>query len=168
MAIEQTDVPAATTLTERPSDAASVQVGDRPASAAELAGTQGLSDALRELIGARGVPVVASYCNLDQVVVITNEERARAALESVARTARGRRGWRAPAALLLTLVVALATGTFSQRRLFLAGNGWQLIFVLAAAGSLLWLTVELVRSLRSNGAEDPVELGMKELMGRSK
>jgi hypothetical protein len=127
--------------------------------------TESLPEALTELTRVHGLPVVAAYYNVEQVVLVTTEERARVALETMAGALARRRGWRAPAGVLFSLLIVLLTASFSGRHFFLRGAEWHLIFVLACIGVFVWLVVDLARTVGSRGEEDAVEIAMKELKG---
>jgi len=80
--------------------------------------------------------------NVEQVFIVTTEDKVRICLNRHLDRVERRRDWIAPLGVLITLVVTLVTTTF--RDLWLSKDAWQALFIFAAFGAAVWLMRALV------------------------
>ena len=87
------------------------------------------------------------YRNLEQVVIVTTEDKLRLCLHKSIDRLGTKREWWTPVALLVTLVLALTTAEFKDRFAFPAAT-WQAFFLLLTVASLIWTFVAIWKAIR--------------------
>lgn len=87
------------------------------------------------------------HWNLEQVVIVTTEDKLRLCLQNAIDRLDAKRKWWTPAALLVTLVLALTTTEFKDQFAIPAAT-WQAIFLILAGGSLIWAFVAIWKASR--------------------
>ena len=76
------------------------------------------------------------HWNLEQVVIITTEDKLRLCLQNAMDRLGTKREWWTPSALLATLILTLTTAEFKD--LFIPSETWLAIFLTATVVSLIW------------------------------
>ena len=109
-----------------------------------------VSDALAEQI----VQESQLYLNVAQGVIVITEDKVRLCLIKHLSRMEARRGWIAPAGILLTIITAFATTTF--RDFVLNSDTWKAIFIVAGLLVVGWLVQAIIVALRSPSVEDVV------------
>ena len=94
------------------------------------------------------------YLNVTQGVIVITEDKVRLCLINYLVRMEGRRGWIAPAGILLTIITAFATTTF--RDFVLNSDTWKAIFIVAGSLVAAWLIQAIMVALRSPSVEDVV------------
>ena len=79
----------------------------------------------------------AIHWNLEQVVIVTTEDKLRLCLQNAIDRLGAKRAWWTPSALLVTLTVAQTTAEFKDQ-LGVSAATWQAVFLLLALVSLIW------------------------------
>ena len=109
-----------------------------------------MSDALT----ARIVQESKLYLNVAQGVIVITEDKVRLCLLKHLSQLEARRGWIAPAGILLTIITTFATTTF--RDFMLNSDTWKAIFIIAGLLVAAWLIKAIIVALRSPSIEDVV------------
>jgi len=109
-----------------------------------------VSDALAEQI----VQESKLYLNVAQGVIVITEDKVRLCLIKHLSRLEARRGWIAPAGILLTIITTFATTTF--RDFVLNSDTWKAIFIIAGLLVAAWLIRAIAVALQSPSVEDVV------------
>jgi len=104
-----------------------------------------------------GQPVL--HVNLEQNVIYIGEAQVRLCLNDHINRVRVSSEWQTPLAILLAVVLSLATSTFHDF-VFPAAT-WQAIFVIVGGVSLIWLIRSLIRMARVRTSIDDIVAHMK-------
>lgn len=99
------------------------------------------------------------YYNVSQEIIITTEDKLRIHLMEYSQEQRTKTGWISPASFFLTLLIILTTATF--RDFILPSATWHALFILLTIGSVIWLIVSIVRSVKS-------KIGLNDIVSRLK
>ena len=81
------------------------------------------------------------YRNLEQVVIVTTEDKLRLCLQNAIDRLDAKRKWWTPAALFVSLVLALTTTTEFKDQFAIPAATWQAIFSILTVASLIWAIV---------------------------
>ena len=87
------------------------------------------------------------HSNLEQVVIVTTEDKVRLCLHKSIDRLGTKREWWTPVALLVTLVLALTTAEFKDRFAFSAAI-WEAFFLLLTVASFIWTGVALWKAFK--------------------
>ena len=87
------------------------------------------------------------HSNLEQVVIVTTEDKVRLCLHKSIDRLGTKREWWTPVALLITLVLALTTAEFKDQFTIPAAT-WQAFFLLLTAASFIWTGVAIWKATR--------------------
>ncbi len=87
------------------------------------------------------------HWNLEQVVIVTTEDKLRLCLQNAIDRLDAKRKWWTPLATLLTLVLALTTTEFKDQFTIPAAT-WQAIFLILTGASLIWAVVAIWKAIR--------------------
>ena len=87
------------------------------------------------------------HSNLEQVVIVTTEDKVRLCLHKAIGNLGTKREWWTPVALLVTLVLTLTTAEFNDRFDILAAT-WQAFFLLLMVASSIWAVVAIWKATR--------------------
>ena len=87
------------------------------------------------------------HWNLEQVVIVTTEDKLRLCLQNAIDRLDAKWKWWTPLATLLTLVLALTTTEFKDQFTIPAAT-WQAIFLILTGASLIWAVVAIWRAIR--------------------
>ena len=87
------------------------------------------------------------YRNLEQVVIVTTEDKLRLCLHKAIGNLGTKREWWTPVALLVTLVLTLTTAEFKDRFAIPAAT-WRAFFLLLTVISFIWTVVALWKAVR--------------------
>ena len=82
------------------------------------------------------------YRNLEQVVIVTTEDKLRLCLYKAIDNLDAKREWLTPVALLVTLVLTLTTAEFKDQFTIPAAT-WEAFFLLLTVASFIWTGVAL-------------------------
>ena len=112
------------------------------------------------------VPVVEASVNVDQELICVTRDKAVLCFYRYLHRVEGRRAWIAPAGILVTIVLVLATAAFKPVRRGISGAPWQAVFVLLALATFAWLVAAVARVRRAIDPEDLAdELGGRRPVG---
>lgn len=98
---------------------------------------------------ANVVPVGKTWLNTQQEVIIITKDRAELCLMRYMGRLEQRLGWIAPVTLLIPVMASLLTSDF-RASYGLDAATWHAMFVLVAAGAVVWLLVAAWRAFRSS------------------
>ena len=87
------------------------------------------------------------HWNLEQVVIVTTEDKLRLCLQNAIDRLGAKREWWTPSALLVTLILALTTTEFKDQFDIPAAT-WLAIFLIAAAVTFLWTIKAIWKATR--------------------
>lgn len=87
------------------------------------------------------------HLNLEQVVIITTEDKIRLCLHKNIDRLDVKRKWWTPSALLVSLLLALTTAEFKDQFTISAAT-WQAFFLLLAVVSLIWAVMAIWKATR--------------------
>ena len=87
------------------------------------------------------------HWNLEQVVIVTTEDKLRLCLRNTIDRLDTKRKWWTPLATVLTLVLALTTTEFKDQFTIPAAT-WQAIFLILTGGSIIWAVVAICKAIR--------------------
>jgi len=93
--------------------------------------------------------------NVDQEIIMITEDRAKLCLMKYLENIGKRDSWTTPFAILLTVVVTLATTSFKQ--FLVSADVWQAIFLIVGGLSVLWLAISLLRRPKAKKIEDVIK-----------
>jgi hypothetical protein len=82
------------------------------------------------------------HWNLEQVVIVTTEDKLRLCLHKAIDHLGTKREWRTAVALSVTLVLALTTAEFKDK-LAIPAATWHAIFLISTGASLIWAFVAI-------------------------
>lgn len=100
------------------------------------------------------------HWNLEQIVIVTTEDKLRLCLQNAIGNLGTKWGWWTPLALLVTLVLALTTAEFKDQFAISAAR-WHAIFLILAAISLGWTIVAIYKAVRIKVSVDLIVAEIK-------
>ena len=87
------------------------------------------------------------HWNLEQVVIVTTEDKLRLCLQNAIDRLGAKREWWTPSALLVTLILALTTTEFKDQFAIPAAT-WHAFFLFLVIGTVLWTVVAIWKATR--------------------
>jgi hypothetical protein len=87
------------------------------------------------------------YRNLEQVVIVTTEDKLRICLQNAIAHLGTKREWWTPVALLVTLALTLTTAEFKDQ-LAIPAATWKAFFLFLTVASLIWTIVAIWKAFR--------------------
>lgn len=94
------------------------------------------------------------HLNLAQDAIVITEDKVRLCLMRHLQLAEAKRGWIAPAGVLLTIAATFATTTFHDY--LVQAATWQAIFIVAGILDIVWLIRAITQAVRAPEIEDIV------------
>jgi len=104
------------------------------------------------------INVTEMSVNVDQRIICVTEDKVILCFYRHLGQLQARRAWVAPAGIVLTIALALATANFNQRCFDVPSAVWHALFLFLGVVSLVWLVITIVRI--------PARLTPEELAGR--
>jgi undecaprenyl pyrophosphate phosphatase UppP len=93
--------------------------------------------------------------NVDQEIIMITEDRAKLCLMKYLENIGKRDSWTTPLAILLAVIVTLATTSFKQ--FLVSADVWQAIFLIVGGLSVLWLANSLRKRPKAKKIEDVIK-----------
>ncbi len=94
------------------------------------------------------------HLNLAQDMIVTNEDKVRLCLTSHLSRVEAKRGWIAPFAIFVSILLTLVTAQFHD--LYLSASAWKAMFIWALILDSVWLGRALLSVRKSSGVDDIV------------
>ena len=94
------------------------------------------------------------YLNVSQETIVITEDKVRLCLTGHLKRIEAKRGWVAPAAILVTILVTLVTAEFHD--FYLKAAVWEAIFILALVFDTGWLIFALRSAWKSSTVDEVV------------
>ena len=94
------------------------------------------------------------HLNLSQDTIVITEDKIRLCLMEYRDRLEVKRGWVAPAGILVTIVATFATTTF--RDFLLEASAWKAFFAIAGICNFGWLVHSVLKAIRVPEIEDIV------------
>ena len=85
-------------------------------------------------------------------IINTTEDRVRLAAMTYLQQIDKRRGWIAPAGLLIPILATLVSADFHDA--FLPAATWHALFILAGLASLVWLVLSIIDAVKAPTIDD--------------
>jgi hypothetical protein len=103
-----------------------------------------------------GLKRSAVHVNLGQEMIILTEDRLRLDLNELCDSTTYRRGWHAPAGMLITQVAAFVTSSFHDT-VGVSGQQWEALFCALIVVTAFWLLAAFIRGHRASSADSLIE-----------
>ena len=105
-------------------------------------------------IGSQLVNVSEVHLNVSQEVIITTEDKVHICLSEHLKRMEKKHSWIAPFGIFITIVITLATSTFTD--IGVDAATWRAIFIIAGVISFIWLVQAVIVAVKSEKLEDIV------------
>ncbi len=102
----------------------------------------------------QSIVVKKVHDNLSQEVILTTEDKVNLCLLKYLKQMEKKRGWMAPAGVLITIIITLVTSDFKD--VGLEASVWSALFIIAGILSFIWLVFSIFDALKSKSIEDVV------------
>jgi protein-S-isoprenylcysteine O-methyltransferase Ste14 len=96
-----------------------------------------------------------THVNLGQDIIVTTEDKVRLCMTHHAQRMSNKTAWIGPVSLLVTILLVLLTAVFHDT-MGIPKDTWHAIFLLAAAATLIWSIVAIIKALRTSTSIDKI------------
>ena len=98
------------------------------------------------------VDVSEVHLNVTQEVIVTTEDKIRLCLSEHLGKMEKKKGWIAPLGIFLTILLTIATSTFTD--MIFKAETWQAVFIISGIIAFIWLVYSVKDALQSKKLED--------------